>query len=700
MPRPARRSLLSIALVDAYRFRGGKRRATGENDISVLARIPWILDDATVLWPLVLGHLAIRATPGADHAVAFRMIERNVFRTSREERQSPTSAHRKLRTDRIDGVLRAAARDADALFAAPDPGHVGEVSLSVNAHLNRTRRLLASKRHPDRKLPPGFRRRVAARFHHALRHLGAALAADPAAAAAFAHAVRFVDACAGVETTDGDLLDLLHTGERGRRIRQWIDRFPVAAAAAFTAAPTTKSDNTPIWRHHRLADAIAANAPSHDVLGRIHGECRLNFLDSDRLQAPEPSARALRSAYGRPLRDARRSHRATHHDVAGGTPEPFLVHHAAAFAVAAAHNPDPSSAAAEHLPIHSAIASRFPDLADNPAGAAAIGRLRRLFLARAKHELETLSADGLDAMPAVIRRAVRRYGLPLNPTALRCATLALDRLQGHLHEARDAATSFRQAFCDDDAAPGASPWHDLYRHRGTGAPRWREWLDLTARWRDGGGYAVAAALARLDRDRDARIRWLSPPPPPIEGFTVTPLTTASALHAEGADMEHCVGGYLRHCLKTEVPSHLYGLADADGRRSTLEIKERKDGFAIAQHQARKNHAPPPAHHAAARHFAEALRHGPGAEAYDPVQARRSRISATVTMHGTPEARARARHAHRAALLQVFPELARARPGLAAMAAKDAPPDPVDPGPVPPAAPPLPLHRGNDDDVPF
>jgi hypothetical protein len=78
-----------------------------------------------------------------------------------------------------------------------------------------------------------------------------------------------------------------------------------------------------------------------------------------------------------------------------------------------------------------------------------------------------------------------------------------------------------------------------------------------------------------------------------KGIEAVPLGNAAELAEEGQRMQHCVGGYWRHCFLGE--SHIVSLRKPNGESlSTLEIRIPVNGVRqcnIAQHRARRNQNP-------------------------------------------------------------------------------------------------------------
>ena len=669
MPRSARQTLLSIALVDTCRFKGGRRRANPETELSVLSCVPWVLDDRTVLWPTTGACMAaVRAAPDGPRFLEYRHL-------GRPFRRPPIGGG--LDTATLQPILDGARAAADLSFAEPDPDEKPiPLDLGIDRNIATAETWLVSRRkNADARISRPLRRRIAARFHHNLRHLRAALAANPDAVGAFDQTVRLLNAVAGI-TPDTELLDdLLDADEAGQRVRQWAARFPTGMIAALEPALDENghafSSYVPVWQTLGIRDAVIAGRPDREVLARLHAGKRSDGPASDL-----PAGR-LRTAFSSPTRAIRRFRHVRNPDgdrSLGG--QAITPDEAAGYARIVAGGPPQHDLPPEHLAIDHDIAhANFGLDRTDPAVAA----LRRRLLERARNRLARLDAHGIDALPTSVAAAARRYGLPLRPTGLRCAVLAMQDFNDLRREHRDARISARDAFLPGhtlpadifDPRPIDNPWDALYRHRGTGTPRWQEWIGFAERWRDGGGHAIAAAVARTDAERNAKIRWESPAPPPVNGVAITPILSAQALFDEGNDLRHCIGGFTNRCLREEAPVHAYNLATPDGIRTTVAVTEQgQRPWEVLQHAGDRNAAAPPAHRSIVGQMMAHLNASTPPPGYHPERARHARRRAERILKGAaPEENGKRLTAHREAFLRVFPELAKVCPGLAVHASK-------------------------------
>ena len=117
-------------------------------------------------------------------------------------------------------------------------------------------------------------------------------------------------------------------------------------------------------------------------------------------------------------------------------------------------------------------------------------------------------------------------------------------------------------------------------------------VEFSVRW-----HRLAFTEAGFSGSADTRrSTWpclLSQPVQLVPGIFAVPLGNAEALAEEGRRMEHCVGGYWRHCFLGN--SHIISLRDAAGRSlSTLELSvNQKEArrCEIVQHKAPKNRTP-------------------------------------------------------------------------------------------------------------
>ena len=395
----------------------------------------------------------------------------------------------------LQPILDGARAAADLSFAEPDPDPDEKpipLDLGIDRNIATAETWLVSRRkNADARISRPLRRRIAARFHHNLRHLRAALAANPDAIKAFDQTVRLLNAVAGI-TPDTELLDdLLGTDEAGQRVRQWAARFPTGMIAALEPALDENghafSSYFPVWQTLGIRDAVIAGRPDREVLARLHAGKRSDGPASDL-----PAGR-LRTAFSSPTRAIRRFRHVRNPDgdrSLGG--QAITPDEAARYARIVAGGRPQHDLPPEHLAIDHDIAhANFGLDRTDPAVAA----LRRRLLERARNRLARLDAHGIDALPKSVAAAARRYGLPLRPTGLRCAVLAMQDFNDLRREHRDARISARDAFLPGhtlpadifDPRPVDNPWDALYRHRGTGTPRWQEWIGFAERWRDGGG---------------------------------------------------------------------------------------------------------------------------------------------------------------------------------------------------------------------
>lgn len=91
----------------------------------------------------------------------------------------------------------------------------------------------------------------------------------------------------------------------------------------------------------------------------------------------------------------------------------------------------------------------------------------------------------------------------------------------------------------------------------------------------------------------------------LNGYCISPITSNSELAQEGAELNHCVGSYLKHVLGNE--SYIFSVTLNGVRVSTIELREDSMGeVEIVQHFARKNTTPPAEAIDAANKFCEAI----------------------------------------------------------------------------------------------
>lgn len=93
----------------------------------------------------------------------------------------------------------------------------------------------------------------------------------------------------------------------------------------------------------------------------------------------------------------------------------------------------------------------------------------------------------------------------------------------------------------------------------------------------------------------------------IDGITITPLTSESALKSHGNEMDHCVGGYTEECL--ENTSNILKLIDAQNGKSTLELVYVKDKIKIQAHKGEYNSFPNERHRKAALELLRQINEG-------------------------------------------------------------------------------------------
>ncbi len=124
-------------------------------------------------------------------------------------------------------------------------------------------------------------------------------------------------------------------------------------------------------------------------------------------------------------------------------------------------------------------------------------------------------------------------------------------------------------------------------------------------------HAARTALADVagEGGRADHLRW----PPAIDGaerdgVSLSVLSSAAELRAEGDTGRHCVAGYVGDCLSGK--SRIVSLRRRDGTwLSTLEMRFAEDGPWIGQHRGRHNGDPSPEARNAAESYASGLRDG-------------------------------------------------------------------------------------------
>lgn len=164
-----------------------------------------------------------------------------------------------------------------------------------------------------------------------------------------------------------------------------------------------------------------------------------------------------------------------------------------------------------------------------------------------------------------------------------------------LDELRDAGNFLAQQ--SGVECPSAEDWGRKSRERWLKAPNkfgMSRLVEYSVRWhRD--ALAEAGFSGSVDTQRNSWPCLLEKPEEIAPGRFAVSLGNANALAKEGSRMQHCVGGYWRHCFLGN--SHIISLRDAAGNSlSTLEISvNRKDAnrCEIVQHRARQNKTPAP-----------------------------------------------------------------------------------------------------------
>ena len=117
-------------------------------------------------------------------------------------------------------------------------------------------------------------------------------------------------------------------------------------------------------------------------------------------------------------------------------------------------------------------------------------------------------------------------------------------------------------------------------------------VEYSARWHREAMAEVNRATS-VDTERSTWPCLLKQPVELAPGCFAVSLGNADVLAEEGRQMQHCVGGYWRHCFLGT--SHIVSLRDANGKSlSTLEISLAQDGSnrcEIVQHRAHHNKTP-------------------------------------------------------------------------------------------------------------
>ncbi len=138
-------------------------------------------------------------------------------------------------------------------------------------------------------------------------------------------------------------------------------------------------------------------------------------------------------------------------------------------------------------------------------------------------------------------------------------------------------------------------WRRKSRERWLAAPRkfgMFRIVEYSARWHRE-ALAEISLAGSVDTERSIWPCLLKQPVELTPGCFAVSLGNADALAEEGRHMQHCVGGYWRHCFLGN--SHIISLRDATGKPlSTLEFSVAQDGSnrcEIVQHRSRHNKTP-------------------------------------------------------------------------------------------------------------
>lgn len=165
---------------------------------------------------------------------------------------------------------------------------------------------------------------------------------------------------------------------------------------------------------------------------------------------------------------------------------------------------------------------------------------------------------------------------------LMCAFAKTQPKRGILAWGKDAARQYnyvKDAFTitDDVELIGMEGFDKIkYNHARMKGMSWENMKRMSDTWHE--GLRAYYRARRADQDAEyakrmahkAVLEWKTPLPVFKAGeFTAVALTTGQQLLDEGAEMEHCVAGYIDCCF--EGTSHIYSVRQDDKRVSTIEI---------------------------------------------------------------------------------------------------------------------------------